>query len=264
MWRPWQRVQERARSLVFSKRRAPRRISNASLSISFSTNRIDPGLFRDCFVAWVAECWPDRLDLVAIDGKTSRRTHNHRTGDKALHLVSALATNSRLVLGQEAVFEKSNEITAIPALIERLDLVGALVSIDTMGCQVAIAQSILDAGADYLLAVKDNQPTLHAEIESYFATAPASEVEKAETIGKDHGRFELPNYSVSHRLDWYTAERSYPGAPRFPQLTTIAIVESRIERSGTIQTERRSLPHLPFDQPWGSLEARSRIHVTEL
>jgi hypothetical protein len=109
-----------------------------------------------------------------------------------------------------------------------------------LGCQVAIAQSILDAGADYLLAVKDNQPTLHAEIESYFATAPAAEVEKAETIGKDHGRFELRNYSVSHQVDWYAAERSYPGAPRFPQLTTIAMVESRIERGGTIQTERRS------------------------
>jgi predicted transposase YbfD/YdcC len=181
-----------------------------------------------------------RFNLVAIDGKTSRRTHNRRTGDKALHLVSAFATNSRLVLGQEAVFEKSNEITAIPALIERLDLYGALVSIDAMGCQVAIAQSILDAGADYLLAVKDNQPTLHAEIESYFATAPAAEVEKAETIGKDHGRFEFRNYSVSHQVDWYAAERSYPGAPRFPQLTTIAMVESRIERGGTIQTERRS------------------------
>src|SRR5262249_9474806 len=137
-----------------------------------------------------------RLTRVAIDGKTSRRTHNRRTGDKALHLVSA-------------VFEKSNEITAIPALIERLDLVCAPVSIDAMGCQVAIAQSILDAGADYLLAVKDNQPTLHAEIESYFATAPAAEVGKDETIGKDHGRFEVRNYSVSHRVDWYAAERSY-------------------------------------------------------
>src|SRR5271155_1182808 len=76
-------------------------------------NRIDPKLFMDCFSSWVAECWPDKLDLVAIDGKTSRRTHNRRTGHKALHLVSAFATNSRLVLGQEAVFEKSNEITAI-------------------------------------------------------------------------------------------------------------------------------------------------------
>ena len=89
-----------------------------------------------------------------------------------------------------------------------------------MGCQTAIAQSTLDAGADYLLAVKDNQPTLHAEIESYFATAPAADVEKVETIDKDHGRFEVRNYSVSHQVDWYAAERSYPGAPRFPQLTT--------------------------------------------
>ena len=109
-----------------------------------------------------------------------------------------------------------------------------------MGCQVTIAQSILDAGADYLLAVKDNQPTLHAEIESYFATAPAAEVEKVETIDKEHGRFEVRNYSVSHKVDWYAAERSYPGAPRFPQLTTIAMVESRIERGDKIESERRS------------------------
>ena len=137
-------------------------------------------------------------------------------------------------------YEKSNEITAIPALIERLDLKGALVSTDAMGCQTTIAQSTLDAGADYLLAVKDNQPTLHAEIESYFATAPAAEVEKVETIDKDHGRFEVRNYSVSHQVDWYAAERSYPGAPRFPHLTTIAMVESRIERGDKIESERRS------------------------
>ena len=203
-------------------------------------NRIDPKLFMECFSSWVAACWPDKLDLVAIDGKTSRRTHNRRTGHKALHLVSAFATNSRLVLGQEAVLEKSNEITAIPALIERLDLKGALVSTDAMGCQTTIAQSTLDAGADYLLAVKDNQSTLHAEIESYFATAPAAEVEKVETIDKDHGRFEVRNYSVSHQVDWYAAERSYPGAPRFPHLTTIAMVESRIERGDKIESERRS------------------------
>jgi predicted transposase YbfD/YdcC len=203
-------------------------------------NRIDPDLFMDCFTSWVAECWPDKLGLVAIDGKTSRRTHNRKTDNKALHLVSAFATNSRLVIGQEAVFEKSNEITAIPALIKRLDLKGALLSTDAMGCQVAIAQSALDAEADYLLAVKDNQPTLHAEIESYFETAPAAEVDKVETIDKDHGRFEVRNYSVSHQVDWYAAERSYPGAPRFPKLTTIAIVESRIERGDKIESERRS------------------------
>jgi len=203
-------------------------------------NRIDPDLFMDCFSSWVAQCWPDKLDLVAIDGKTSRRSHNRKTGQKALHLVSAFATNSRLVLGQEAIDEKSNEITAIPALVERLDLEGALVSIDAMGCNPNIAQSILDAGANYLLAVKDNQPTLHADIKSYFETAPSGEVERIETVGKDHGRIEVRTYWVSHVVDWYAAKRSYPGAPRFPQLTTIAMVESRIERGDKIETERRS------------------------
>src|ERR1700678_3612140 len=155
-------------------------------------NRIDPDLFMACFSSWVAQCWPDKLGLVAIDGKTSRRSHNRATGQKPLHLVSAFATNSRLVLGQEAVDEKSTEITAIPALVERLDL------------------------------------------------EPPDEVERVETVGKDHGRFEVRTYTVSHVVDWYASQRSYPGAPRFPQLTTIAIVESRIERGDKIETEQRS------------------------
>src|ERR1700686_683311 len=202
-------------------------------------NRIDPELFQACFSSWVAACWPDRLGLVAIDGKTSRRSHDRKNGQKPLHLVSAFATNSRLVLGQEAVYEKSNEITAIPALLERLDLEGALVSIDAMGCNPNIAQSILDAKADYLLAVKDNQPTLHADVKSYFDTAPSAEVERCETLGKDHGRLELRAHTVSNVVDWYAAQRSYPGAPRFPQLTTIAMVQSRIERGDKIESEQR-------------------------
>ena len=203
-------------------------------------NRIDPQLFAACFSSWVAECWPDRPDLVAIDGKTSRRSHDRKNGQKPLHLVSAFATRSRLVLGQEAVEEKSNEIRAIPALLERLDVAGALVSIDAMGCNPNIAQSILDAKADYLLAVKDNQPTLHADVKSYFDTAPAAELERCETLGKDHGRLELRAHTISKVVDWIASERSYPGAPRFPKLTTIAMVESQIERSGKIETERRS------------------------
>ena len=128
---------------------------------------------------------------MAIDGKTSRRSHDRTRGRKALHLVSAFATTRRLVLGQEAVDEKSNEITAIPALLERINVEGALVSIDAMGCYADIAEDILEAKGDYLLAVKDNQPTLHADIKSYFETAPAKEVERFETVDKGHGRFEL-------------------------------------------------------------------------
>jgi predicted transposase YbfD/YdcC len=111
--------------------------------------------------------------------------------------LSAFATTSWLVLGQEAVDEKSIETTAIPALLERLDVEGALVSIDAMGYNPTIVQTILNAKADYLLAVKDNQPTLHAEVKSYFETALKSEVERVETVGKEHGRLEIRVQTVS-------------------------------------------------------------------
>lgn len=143
-------------------------------------NRIDPGLFSACFSAWVRETWPGRPDLVAIDGKTSRCSHDRSAGKAPLHLVSAFATIARLVLGQEAVADKSSETTAIPILLERLaargGLEGATVSIDAIACN---AKAIIDAGADYLLAVKSNQPTLRAEIEDYFATAPDGILETA-------------------------------------------------------------------------------------
>src|SRR6185369_3893288 len=121
-------------------------------------NRVDPELFSAAFSAWVRETWPDRLELVAIDGKTSRGSHD-RGADKApLHLVSAFATTRHLVLGQEAVADNSNEITTIPLLIERLaandGLKGALVSIDAIATNPTIAAAIRGAQADYLLAVK--------------------------------------------------------------------------------------------------------------
>ena len=155
-------------------------------------NRLDPGLFSTCFTAWAAELRPDAIDLVAIDGKTSRRSHDRSTGKKALHLVSAWASNERLVLGQEAVEEKSNEITAIPVLLERLAIKGALVTIDAIACNPKIAQDINNAGADYLLAVKDNQPTLHREMKSYFDSAPAEEVASVTHVEKGHGRLGNP------------------------------------------------------------------------
>src|SRR3954452_2924645 len=140
-------------------------------------NRIDPDLFSACFLSWVREWLPEVLDLVALDGKTARRSYDRKAGRKALHLVSAFATNERLVLGQEACAEKSNETTAIPALLARLaaggHLKGALVSIDAVACNPDIAQAVVDGGADYLLAVKANQPTLHDEVVAFFDTAQA-------------------------------------------------------------------------------------------
>ncbi len=115
---------------------------------------IDPDLFRACFVAWVEDLRDDDPDVVAIDGKTSRGSRDGRKGRNPLHLVSAWATRQRLVLAQQATEEKSNEITAIPLLLQHLDLKGALVTIDAAGTQTEIAQAIRDGGGDYCLALK--------------------------------------------------------------------------------------------------------------
>ena len=202
-------------------------------------NRVDGALFEACFTAWVAEAWPERPDLVAIDGKTLRGSHDAANNKRPLHLVSAFATKRRLVLGQEAVEEKSNEITAIPALLERLDLQGALVSVDAIGCCPAVAEAITRAGADYLLAVKTNQPTLHAEIEAYFDTAPEAELTAHVSLDKSRGRIEQRACSVSHAAGWLCAERAYPRAPRFPRLAAIARVETTVEHRGQVARERR-------------------------
>lgn len=202
-------------------------------------NRIDGELFSACFSAWVQAAWPDRPDLVAIDGKSVRRSHDHARGRRPLHLVSAFATKRRLVLGQEAVEDKSNEIGAIPALLERLDLQGALVSVDAMGCNPAVAGAITAAGADYLLAVKGNQPTLHAELGAYFDAAPEAELDAETTLDKSRGRIETRTCVVSRTAHWLNADRAYPGAPRFPDLAAVARVEAVVEHRGKTTTERR-------------------------
>src|SRR6266481_4743324 len=163
-------------------------------------NRIDPILFGRCFNSWIAALWPDRHEFIAIDGKTSRRTHDQRKGLKALHTLSAYATNARLTLAQLSVPEKTNEITAIPDLLDQLaetkQLAGALVTIDAMGCQVEIADKIVAHKADYLLPLKGNQPTLEADTKDYFDTAPADElVSKKPVVEKGHGRIETRSYA---------------------------------------------------------------------
>jgi len=196
-------------------------------------NRIDPGLFSACFTAWVREVWPDRPELIAIDGKTSRRSHNRSAGKAPLHLVSAFATTGRLVLGQEAVDEKSNETTAIPVLLERLAhggaLKGAVVTIDAIACNAAIATAITDAGADYLLAVKANQPTLRAEIEAFFADAPPASLDAFRDVDKGHGRIEQRDVTVAREVDWLSGDKHFPGELRLPGVASIIKVAARTE-----------------------------------
>jgi predicted transposase YbfD/YdcC len=181
-------------------------------------NRINPGLFAAAFTAWVRASWPDRPEFVAIDGKTSRRSHDRATGTPPLHLVSAFATTARLVLGQEAVPDKASETTAIPALIERLaeddGLKGALVSIDAVATNAAIAGTIRRAGADYLLAVKANQPTLRSEVEALFAAAEPAALDRATDLDKGQGRIEERTITVARDVDWLEGARRFPGELR--------------------------------------------------
>jgi len=196
-------------------------------------NRIDPDLFAACFMDWVRACWPDPLDMIAIDGKTVRRSHDRAQGRAALHLVSAFAANGHLVLGQEAVDDKTNETTAIPLLLEKLaagrSLEGAVVTIDAIACNPQIAQSIRDAGADYLLAVKGNQPTLQADIEAAFEAADKGQVEIDVDFDKGHGRIETRTVSVLRQVDWLDGDRRFPGEVRFVDARAIVRVEARTE-----------------------------------
>jgi predicted transposase YbfD/YdcC len=196
-------------------------------------NRIDPVLFQACFTAWVREVWPERPDLIAIDGKTSRRTHDRSKGVAPLHLVSAFATTGRLVLGQEAVADKSNEATAIPMLLQRLaeggSLTGALVSIDAIACNATIAAAITAAGADYLLAVKANQPSLRGEIEAFFADAPPATLDRSTDLDKGHGRIEERTVTVAHEVDWLGGDKHFPGELRLPGVASIVKVAARTE-----------------------------------
>lgn len=206
-------------------------------------NRVDPGLFSDCFMDWACELRPDAPDLIAIDGKTSRRSHDRSAGKAALHLLSAFATREKLVLGQEAVAETANEITAIPLLLDRLAaagvLAGALVTIDAIACNPDIAKAIIDNHADYLLAVKTNQPSLHAEIERFFADPPAAAVDVHRDLDKGHGRIEERICRVSRQVEWMSGERRFPGEYRFPKLAAIAMIEATVETRDKAWTETR-------------------------
>jgi predicted transposase YbfD/YdcC len=163
-------------------------------------DRLDPSAFQACFQRWI-EALARQLDLghIAIDGKTLRGSKNGPKGWKALHLVSAWATECHLSLGQVAVDAKSNEITAIPRLLELLDLHGALVTIDAMGCQTEIAQKVVDGGGDYVLTVKDNQPHLLEDIRACISRTVAAEgagvaYEIWGTEERGHGRHETRTY----------------------------------------------------------------------
>ena len=167
---------------------------------------IEPSQFQDCFINWMKEAeLSTQGEIVAIDGKTVRRSHDKKGKKSAIHMVSAFAAENGVVLGQVKTYEKSNEITAIPDLLSKLEIKGAVVTIDAMGCQKAIAKKIIQKEADYVLAVKGNQGHLSSAIKDFFTIAHEENFKQlshqfTEEIDKGHGRVEHRRYWLSEDL----------------------------------------------------------------
>jgi predicted transposase YbfD/YdcC len=212
---------------------------------------LDPTAFEAAFLGWVqALATATEGQVVAIDGKTLRRSHDRATGQTALHLVSAWATANHLVLGQLAVDDHANEIVAIPALLQTLALEGCIVTIDAMGCHTEIAATIRAQAADYVLALKDNHATLRDLVADHFAqaattafVAPLQTIHT--TIGKDHGRIERRRCWATDDpavLRWLDPEGAWSG------LRSIALVETERRIGPAVEHERRYyLSSLPGD-----------------
>jgi predicted transposase YbfD/YdcC len=207
---------------------------------------LDPKFFLDCFVEWVQGLCP-ALDgqVVAIDGKSLRRAAD--AGKPLPVIVNAWATSAGLTLGQIKVDDKSNEITAVPELLRVLKLKGCIVTLDAMGCQKEIAAGIIGKQADYLLALKGNQGTAHAEVREYFddlgpRPQAGGPLDSYETIEKGHGRIETRRYWQTTDIDWFEDKKLWPG------LVSFGMVESIREAKGEVKVTRRYyLSSLPLD-----------------
>jgi len=199
---------------------------------------LDAVQFQRCFMAWVAALTATPADVIAIDGKTLRRSYQKKGAKAPIHMVSAFAARQHLVLGQVKVADKSNEIIAIPALLAMMAIEGAIVTIDAMGCQREIAQQILDQKADYVLALKGNQGTLREDVELFAAEQKANgfkdtKVSRHQTVDGDHGRIETRTYTAIHDVAWLQERHDWPG------LRGVVMVESTREFGDKIEQETR-------------------------
>lgn len=198
--------------------------------------QIDSKAFQESFLGWVKLVslkMPGQI--ISIDGKTLRRSHDRAKGKEALHLVSAWASANHLVLGQVKTDEKSNEITAIPELLKLIDISGSIVTVDAMGTQKEIAEKIQDKKADYVMALKGNHELFHEDVKVYWADPklPESEYESYETIDKGHGRLEIRRYRITDQIKWLEPLKDWKG------LRTIGMVESERTVQGQTAVERR-------------------------
>jgi len=199
---------------------------------------LDAQAFQRCFVAWVAALTKTSAEVIAIDGKTLRRSYQKKGSKEPIHMVSAFAARQRLVMGQVAVVEKSNEIVAIPALLDMLSIEGAVVTIDAIGCQRGIARKIIDKKADYILALKGNQGTLLEDVKLFVNEQKTNgfknaKISRHKTVDGDHGRIETRTYTVIHEVEWLQERHDWPA------LQGVVVVESQREIDGRITQETR-------------------------
>src|SRR3990172_1341865 len=200
---------------------------------------ISPVEFQRSFLNWIKAISESiEREVVAIDGKTSRRSYDKSKGKGAIHMVSAWATANRVVLGQVKTEDKSNEITAIPELLDILALNGCIVTIDAMGCQKNISAKIIEKGADYVLALKGNQGILHEDIKLFFQDAKETSFKDIhhdfyETIDGDHGRIETRRYSIVSDIEWLE------GKADWKEIKSIGMVESEREIGDKVTKETR-------------------------
>jgi predicted transposase YbfD/YdcC len=173
--------------------------------------RLDPAQFAAGFRRFMEKFSDTVQGVVAIDGKVLRRSFDRASSKSALHMVSAWGCEQRLVLAQIATDAKSNEITAVPKLLEMLSLKGTIVTADALNCQRAIAQQIIDQGGDYALALKANQGTLHDDVSRFLDDPACTAVETSQNVDADHGRIETRTASVSTDIDWLQEDHQWPG-----------------------------------------------------
>lgn len=201
--------------------------------------RLKPSEFQQCFLKWIAAVSEvSKGEIVAIDGKTLRRSFDRANGKAAIHVVSAWAKTNRLVLGQVKVDDKSNEITAIPKLLNLLDIAGCIVTIDAMGCQKDIAAQIIDKGADYVLSLKGNHGNLHQQVESFFINAQLSDFVNVkhsfhETTNQGHGRQETRRCWTVSAVNCLSLDQMQPWAG----LHTITMLKSYREIADKVSFE---------------------------
>lgn len=207
--------------------------------IAYVISRLPVKDFQSCFISWTQEIKEKTdIEVIAVDGKTARGSHDRKNNKKPLHMVSAWGCANQLIFGQEVTEEKSNEITAIPKLLALLELKGCIVTIDAMGCQRDIAEQVIDQGGDYSLGLKGNQGDLHEATEDFFKTAQQADFKDVkysyhEETDNGHGRLETRRYWITEEL------RTLPKTERWKGLRSIGMAEREYWQNGKRVIEQR-------------------------